>query len=429
MRNLALITAGKLLANGIQRFNLGNGSTWPGHIALKANKQFLNQVLQSSSIKTILVAGTNGKTTTTTLIKEALEANGKTVIQNESGANLLNGIAATLLTNTNAAGKLTQDYALFEVDENALPLLLKEMKPDYLLLLNLFRDQLDRYGEIDSITSKWQKSLQELPEKTKVILNADDPQIAWLGLATKRKNTFYFGLQSAQFGNEKLQHAADSVSCPKCSAKLVFEKLAFSHLGEWHCKKCGLKRPDVPQKSYAIYPLSGLYNKYNILAARKVLKLVGLTEEQTNEAFINFKPAFGRQEVVEYKGKLMQLFLSKNPTSFNQSYTTIQELGGKTLLVVLNDRIPDGRDVSWIWDVDLPNIHGFKHILVAGDRVYDMALRLKYEGAGNFETFENLNDAIQKGISLTEEHETFFILPTYSAMLETRKILTGKKIL
>lgn len=428
MLNWFLILLGKLISQIVQLFNLGSGSTWPGHIALKLNNHFVRDMLDKSGVQTICIAGTNGKTTTAKLIQTALEEQGKKVLQNKSGANLLNGIASSLLLQTNSLGKLDYDYAIFEVDENTLALLLKEKTPHYMILLNLFRDQLDRYGEVNTIAENWKKALALLPEETTVLLNADDPQIAYLGQNIKASVT-YFGLQKSQFGTGELQHAADSVSCPKCGYKLTFTAVAFSHLGDWHCRKCGLKKPEVTSEKFALYPLPGLYNKYNILAARLVLQTIGLTNEAINDAFVTFEPAFGRQESILYKNKKIQIFLSKNPTSFNQSYATIQELDGKILILVLNDRIPDGRDVSWIWDVDFPNLSNFKHILIAGDRVYDMALRIKYEEYKRFETFENLEAAIEKGIKLVDENETLFILPTYSAMLDVRKIITGKKIL
>jgi UDP-N-acetylmuramyl tripeptide synthase len=168
---------------------------------------------------------------------------------------------------------------------------------------------------------------------------------------------------------------------------------------------------------------------YNTHAAALALSEIGLNKTNIEDAFKGFKPAFGRQEVIEYKGKNVQIFLSKNPTSFNQSYETILNLKAKTLLLVLNDRIPDGRDVSWIWDVDLPNIDNLKQIIISGDRVYDMALRVKYEAYERFKTYENLTDAVNAGAESLHETETLYILPTYSAMLEVRKILTGKKIL
>lgn len=427
MINNTLIFIGKLLSQLFRLFNLGNGSTWPGHIALKVNKNFIKQKLSQSKMQTILIAGTNGKTTTSTLIRTVLEDNGKKVIQNESGANLLNGIASTLILNTNQAGKLPFDFAIFEVDENALPQILEQITPDYLILLNLFRDQLDRYGEVNMIANNWQKVLKKLSDKTTFIFSADDPLVANLGI--QKNNVFYFGLEKSQFPTNKIHQAADSVYCPRCGEKLLFHAIAFSHLGDWECKHCGLKRPSIQNKKFTIYPLSGLYNKYNILAAQLLLQKIGLTDKEIEESLQHFKPAFGRQEIITYKNRAIQLFLSKNPTSFNQSYTTIKDLGASTLLIVLNDRIPDGRDVSWIWDVDFPEIEQFKHILVAGDRVYDMALRIKYENYTKLQTFENLEEAINEGIKLIQEQETFFILPTYSAMLESRKIITGRKIL
>ncbi len=414
-------------------------------------------MLSRSSLKLILIAGTNGKTTTSSLIRTALEAKGKRVIHNESGANLLNGIASTLIINTNLLGKLNQDYAIFEVDENTLPLILKEIKPDYLLLLNLFRDQLDRYGEVDAIAKKWQTALKILSRNTTVILNADDPRIAFLANSTnaqikyfglnchceerhgsgRRGNLFYLRDCFAPFvarNDKMLQHAVDSIYCPRCGNKLHFTNLSFSHLGDWSCKHCGLKRAEVDIGHFDLYPLPGVYNKYNTIAAALLLKQTGLNNRQIKNAFKKFSPAFGRQELISYKGKKIQIFLSKNPTSFNESFKTIKDLNAKTLLLVLNDRIPDGRDVSWIWDVDLPGIEKFKNILISGDRVYDMALRIKYAEKfqipnSKFQTFEKLDEAIKEGLNNLKSDETLYILPTYSAMLEVRKILTGKKIL
>ncbi|MGH7203323.1 MAG: MurT ligase domain-containing protein, partial [Candidatus Levyibacteriota bacterium] len=411
MRNALLTTIGKAVSKTSQALNRGNGSTWPGHVALKANPHFVHDILSQSKTKTIIVAGTNGKTTTSSLIATALRKNGKSVLQNESGANLLNGIASTILLNTRHSGTLSQDFAIFEVDENALPHVLDQVTPDYLVLLNLFRDQLDRYGEINSIANKWHNKLTTLSEKTKLILNADDPQIAYLGIiASKARQSHYFGLNETQ--KQQMQHAADSTSCPKCGSQLIFTEMTFSHLGNWHCKKCGLKRPLVNQGTFTNYPLSGAYNKYNTNAAVLVLKQIGLSDKQVTNALKDFTPAFGRQEIITYQNRNVQIFLSKNPTSFNQSFATIKELGAKTLLLVLNDRIPDGRDVSWIWDTDLTGIEKFEQIIIAGDRVYDMALRIKYEDYKRYKTYEKLEDAIAEGIQNLNEKETLYILPT-----------------
>ncbi len=426
--NLLLIIFGKALSKFFRFTNLGNGSTWPGHIALRINKNFINEMIFNSRMKVILIAGTNGKTTTAKLIRTVLEENGKRVIQNQSGANLLNGIASVLILQSDISGKLRHDFAILEIDENSLPHILKELQPRYLILLNLFRDQLDRYGEIDEIAKKWKKALESVSAETTLILNADDPMVTYLGNNAKEE-ALYFGLENKGPGKASLEHAADSIYCPACGAKLIYTTIFYSHLGVWHCIGCGFKRPTKNLISdFSFYPLNGAYNESNTLAAVSVLRQIGLDDKQIIEGFRKFQPAFGRQEKIVYKGKNIQIFLSKNPTGFNESMRTIDQLGAKTVLMILNDRIPDGRDVSWIWDIDFP---AFKNILITGDRAYDMGLRIKYtmKDKQKFSVCENLKGAFEKGLKQLGENETFYILPTYTAMLEVRKIMTGKGIL
>jgi|SRR3989344_6615873 len=411
--------------------NIGSGSTWPGHIALNINANFIVNILnKNKNLKVILIAGTNGKTTTSKLIKTILEQNGKKVFHNEAGANLLNGIASSLIKNSDLIGEIKFDYAIFEVDENSLPLLLNSLKPKALVLLNLFRDQLDRYGEVNLVADKWRNSLGEIDAKTSLILNADDPKIAYFGQGIK--NTVkYFGARGNKLQNH--DHASDSTYCPKCGSKLKYESVTFSHLGDWSCDNCRLKRPKPDLESYASYPLPGLYNKYNVHAAVLAARSLGVLNEKINKAIKEFKPAFGRQEVVKFNNKNIQIFLSKNPASFNQSLETITELKARNVLLVLNDRIPDGRDVSWIWDVDFEDyLKGFKSVSISGDRAYDMALRIQY-AIQNYNSkvkiYENLKTAVDKSAENLSNNETLHILPTYSAMLGLRKILTGKSIL
>ncbi len=394
----------------------------------------LNPRGRSSKVKIILVAGTNGKTTTSKLIRTILEENGYKVAHNEGGANLLNGIASALIQNASVTRKLNFDYAIFEIDENTLPLALSELTPDFLVILNLFRDQLDRYGEINIIAEKWRNAIERLPKTTSLLLNADDPQIAYLSQNTKAKVS-YFGIENKN--SSANQNAADSILCPKCSSKLEFKTVFFSHLGDWGCKNCGLKRPKPDMSSFSKYPLEGIYNQYNTNAAVLVAKLNNINNLAIQQSFESFSPAFGRQEKLNIEGKAVQIFLSKNPTSFNESLRTVVELGGKNILFVLNDKIPDGRDVSWIWDTNLEEfLSQFKSITVSGDRTFDMALRVKYAnsselGIKNYELRikEKLKNAISLALEATPQNETLYILPTYSAMLEVRKILTGKKIL
>lgn len=401
----------------------GAGATWPGHIVLNLDPNFIHQTFAKNKTKIILVAGTNGKTTTGKLITSILEANHNSVFQNTTGANLLNGIASTLVRHSSLNGRLNYDYAVFEIDEATLPLVLQQISPDYLILLNLFRDQLDRYGEVNSIAQKWQDAVKKLDKKTTIVANADDPQIAYISTFAKGEKE-YFGVE----GKTTLaSHNVDSTYCPKCGTKLNYSNYSFSHLGNWQCPKCKFKRPKVAVEKTPHYPLPGIYNQYNTHAAVLLAKILNINLES---ALSDFKPAFGRQEIVEYQGKKVQLFLSKNPTSFNESMRTMIELEGKHVLFVLNDRIPDGHDVSWIWDTALEDFIGkFQTITVAGDRAYDMALRIQYAGYDTFQTEEDLKEAIEQALKDVGTDETLYILPTYSAMLEVREILTGRKIL
>lgn len=397
----------------------------------------------------IIVAGTNGKTTTSSLIKHLLETDEKKVLLNKSGANLLNGIASTLLLNSTLTGKLSYDFAIFEIDENVLPHILKEITPNYLVLLNLFRDQLDRYGEVHTIADKWEHAINKLSPTTKLVLNADDPEIAWLGLQHSSSNIFqkdgetkeldrsilYFGLNDKSLHKEVRDHAVDSVYCPKCNFPLEYNTNYYSHLGDWYCPQCKLTRPKLTISTSDSYPLPGTYNKYNTHAAALVAANCGISNSGIKSALQEFKPAFGRQEIVVVADKKMQLFLSKNPISFNQSLETISTLGGKNLLIVLNDRVADGHDVSWIWDTNLEQfINSLTHITISGDRCYDMALRIKYaettsEPKMDVHTEPNIAEAHRVAFEKTDTNETLYVLPTYTAMLDVRKIVTGKKIL
>ncbi len=445
--NALLIFLGKFIIFVSRLFNLGNGSTWPGHIALNLNKNFIKDLLKNSKVKIILIVGTNGKTTTGKLIQTILERNGKKVFQNESGANLLNGIASSLLLHSSILCTINYDFAIFEIDENTLPLILKEINnPEFIIILNLFRDQLDRYGEVNTIAAKWKMALSKLSSKTKLILNADDPQVAYLGYYHISKaipipyrkrsydEVFYFGLKDKTLTTTNYQHASDSTYCPNCAKKLVYNSIYFSHLGNWECKKCRYKHPEKIFVDSPIYPLVGMYNEYNTNAAVLIARQIGVDEKIIKNALHSFKPAFGRQEKLRFRSKNIQIFLSKNPTSFNESLRTINEMGARNILIALNDRIPDGRDVSWIWDVDTEEyIKNFNSVIVSGDRALDMGLRIKYSQPiihdSLFIIQENLNKAIELSLEKTPKSETLYILPTYSAMLEVRKILTGKKIL
>ncbi len=466
---------GKSLMWFSRTFNFGHGSTWPGHLALRFYPGILSFYSQQLGQGIILIAGTNGKTTAVKMVRTVLEKKGMVVVHNESGANLLNGIVSAFLLNSDFLGRIRADYGVFEVDEATLPLvisslchaefisasdnqkILKQVQNDnfkfIVVLLNLFRDQLDRYGEVDTIARKWQKALSRLSKENTVILNADDPQIATLGQGLKTK-TLYFGIDDKSKYLAKKEHATDSVYCPNCGNKLTYEGVYYSHLGVWLCPKCGLRRPQPNLASWQ-QPISGLYNLYNTLAAVLTCQSLGITKQEINQALMGFQPAFGRQEEFKVSGKKVKIFLGKNPVSVNEAIRTIitshchpEFISGSneyqdkmlkqvqhdsqkiTVVLALNDNIPDGRDVSWIWDVEYEElISKCKTIICTGTRAYDLGLRIKYGSAKNYQIKESLEEAVKVGLENISDKETLFILPTYSAMLDIRKILSGKKIL
>lgn len=440
MINILLISIGKLTALFSRTLNFGGGSTWPGHIVLELKPTILGEFAKNFHGTIILIAGTNGKTTTAKMLRTILEHQGIRVTHNEAGANLLNGIASAFIQNTSILGRALTELAIFEVDENTLPAAIEQLSPDVIVLLNLFRDQLDRYGEVDIIANKWNSALQNLSKSTGVILNADDPYIAYLG--KNLQNVHHFGINDKKNYRKTPQHAMDAAYCPQCAAKLRFSGIYFSHLGVWRCPSCDLARPKIDPNDVTS-PLPGLYNEYNVRAALLAAKTIGIDRKKAIKTLTCFAPAFGRQEEFEVNGKKVKIFLSKNPTGLNESLRTVSELGGNHLLLVLNDRIPDGRDVSWIWDVDFEELESKKNITVSGDRAFDLGLRLKYTSSSKiqsskfkvqnhsvkFKIFEDLAQAISSALNQIRDNDTLFILPTYSAMLEVRKILTGKKML
>jgi len=447
MKNILIILVCKIISWISQILNLGSGSTWPGHIALNLNKKFIRQVInRNSHLKIIVIAGTNGKTTSTALLKFLLEKSGQRVFTNSEGANLLNGVASSIIKNSNIISKLRYDYVIFESDELNLPILLKEISPDRILVLNLFRDQLDRYGEVNSIAKKWLESLKTLDDKTEVFINGDDPQLYHIGTKLTQK-VQYFGIDKKLMKLKDIPNDVDSIYCPVCLSMLKYHRLSYAHLGDFYCLKCDFKRGNVSDfsKEKITYPMAGLYNVYNtnaILLLFESLSIVipvktgiqsKITSNVLNKWLSEFTPAFGRQEEIVYKNRKVFILLSKNPAGFNQSIQTVYEMAKNTkanFLVILNNRIPDGLDVSWIWDVNFkPILDVANNVYVSGDRVYDMNLRLRYENNKNIiNTFEDLPAAVESIVSETKEGERLYILPTYSAMLEVRKILLGRKL-
>ena len=430
------VSAAKSVTFFVRSLRLGAASVLPGSIARRIEPRLLELLSQQVKNGVILIAGTNGKTTTSLLLKTILERKGYRVAHNSTGANLENGLMTALLESTSLVGTLDVDYAILEVDENIVPKILKPLQPRIILCLNLFRDQLDRYGEVDTISKRWTKVISTLPPETVVIPNADDPTLSYLGQQLPQR-VLFFGLNEPENYLEAIPHAVDSIYCPKCGHSLDYKGVYLSHLGDFTCPSCGFtKSKPTLESSKWQQILVGLYNKYNTLAAVTAAQELGVDEATIKDTINNFQAAFGRAEDLVINGKRVRILLSKNPVGTNETIRVVNQSTDKTTLLVLNDRTPDGTDVSWIWDVDTEKlVQRGGTLVVSGDRVYDMALRLRYSQNSaqttnlNLIVEEDLRQAIATALEHTPENETLHILPTYSAMLEVREVLTGRKIL
>ncbi|MBS0648955.1 MAG: DUF1727 domain-containing protein [Verrucomicrobia bacterium] len=417
-----LILLGKWMRWASQILRLGNGTSWPGYFILQIYPDFIREVLKRSDLTTILVSGTNGKTTTVKMIRDILQGQGKESIYNSSGSNMESGIASALIEHASFRGRVAAEYGVFEVDERILPRLLKNWSPDWIVLLNLFRDQLDRYGEIDSILKMWKKALEKLPLSTRVILNVDDPQIAYLGKTVHAP--LYFGLSQPA---DMPAGPVDALFCAECDHKLIFDAFFLAHLGLWQCPVCRLERPPLDYSLPVAPSLLGTCHQYNALAAALLASKLEIPDDSILKVLSHFKPAFGRQEIVHYRKRQFQLFLSKNPVSFNESLKAVQQLQGKILWIIVNRNAADGVDVSWLWDIHFENAVQPEKIIVSGQAAEEVGIRLKYAFSSAVLIIEkNLKKALRS--VLEHSAEPVYVLPNYTAMLEVRKIIAGKKI-
>ncbi len=432
------VAVAKTVTALVRSLRLGAASVLPGEIARRLHPNLLQLLSRQVKHGVIFIAGTNGKTTTSLLLRTMLERQGWRIAHNAAGANLVNGLMTALLANTNLIGQLRADYAILEVDENILPKVLPSIQPKFILCLNLFRDQLDRYGEVDTISQRWKDAIAQLPKETVVILNGDDPTLSYLGQQLPQR-VLSFGLSEPEAYLDEIPHAVDSIYCPRCGHSLDYQGVYLSHQGDFHCPSCGFEKSQLAIDSRK-WPqiLIGIYNKYNTLAAVLAAQEIGVDANTLLDTIKNFHAAFGRSEELEVAGKKVRILLSKNPVALNETIRAVNQQrsngGSSTTLMVLNDRTPDGTDVSWIWDVDTEKlVEKGGTVVVSGDRVYDMALRIRYsqaeENVCKLIVKEDLQDAIATALEHTPTGETLHILPTYSAMLEVRGILTGRQIL
>jgi len=445
LRKAAAVWAGKATGALSRLTRRGGGTTLPGDVARAIDPQILTRLTQDLAQGSVVITGTNGKTTTSRLVTWLLEGTGRRVVSNRAGANLIFGVTAATLSKAGADGRLKSDWGVFEIDEASLPKAVKEIQPRATLVLNLFRDQLDRYGELETIAKKIEKALAMLPETANVVLNADDPRVAEIGLSLPRK-PLWFGLDDTRVASKQLPHAADARTCPRCGSSLIFDAVYVGHDGVYRCPNNDFARPqpDITATDITLdgfdslaltikgtrieMPLGGLYNVYNVLAAYATACSVGLEASYIAERLKSFKAAFGRQERITFRGRHLMLVLSKNPAGFNETVRTAVDLAhGTNFVIGLNDRKADGTDVSWIWDVDFEQLKDRARVVIpAGNRAYDLAVRLKYAGVKAEEPQTDPARALDLLIKNTSEGETVHLLCTYTAMLDLRAELVRR---
>ncbi len=448
----ALFGAKRLVARAVgaasRASGRGGGTTLPGRLLLRLDRHSIARLGSRLDAGVTLVSATNGKTTTAGMLAALLAADGREPVHNRAGSNMTWGIATALLEQDGHEG-------LFEVDEAWLPQVAAELDPSLVVLGNLFRDQLDRYGETEALADAWAKTVDRRAGRTRFALNADDPLIADLGRdeeGSRREGIVYFGIDDEAQALPELQHAFDAKHCRRCGHPYAYDRAFLAHLGHYSCPNCGASRPQpevtatrialhgmrgssltvrTPQGELAVeLPLPGLYNVYNALAAIAAALELGIAAELIAPALSEMRGAFGRVETIEIAGKRASILLVKNPAGTNEVLRTLRLEAGDgqiDLWIALNDRIADGRDVSWIWDADFELLAGaVRQVVCAGTRAPEMALRLKY--AGWPEESIAVEPAIEPSLdrAVAEAPEQLFALPTYTALLELHKVLSGR---
>ena len=429
---------------GVSRLaGAGGGTTLPGKLLWKLDPDSVDRLAARLPRGSALVSATNGKTTTAAMTAEILAPSVR-LAHNRAGANLVSGVASALVAARDA------ELGLFEVDEAALPEVARRVAPRAVSLGNLFRDQLDRYGELELLAVRWREMARELPAAATLVANGDDPQLG--ALAEERAGSVVFGLDDPSQASPELQHAADSKWCVRCGTPYEYAAAYIGHLGDYRCPACGHARPPLELAAREIVvngletvsftlvtpegkrrvelQVPGLYNVYNALAAASLSRALGASLDQIDAGLQGFSAAFGRFERIELDDRSLLVLLIKNPAGANEVVRTLVAGGTpRLLLIALNDEIADGRDVSWIWDVDFePLLGGIERLIATGERAAELALRFKYAGLDEsaIEVVPSLEEALDRGLAQTEAGGELAALPTYTAMLALREIVSRR---
>jgi UDP-N-acetylmuramyl tripeptide synthase len=417
------------------------GTNFPGRIALKIYPTLLQELGENTYKDTFIITGTNGKTTTTNMVAAIFKKNGSSYVHNQAGANMLPGITTAFIQQTDFTGRKRFDYALLETDEANVPLLIAQIKPRLILITNFFRDQLDRYGELDTTIRLIRNAVQGTD--IELLLNADDPlQVGFQN--HEGLKYWYYGFDTSNYDSFIGAESREGRFCVLCGNELEYTRYHYAQLGKYHCPHCNNKNPQPnfiatdlkmdPSIHVQIdhllveSPFQGFFNAYNILAAVSLGKLAGIKDIVIQKAIADFQPSAGRMETFLIRGKKVILVLVKNPTGLNQSLTMLtQDSATKNLFIALNDNAADGRDISWIWDADIEVITDDEariiRVICSGQRSGDMAVRVKYSGfdVENIIIKPSLEQGIE--ISIRLDSEVTYILCTYTTLFASRNIL------
>ncbi len=434
-----------------RRSGRGGGTTLPGRLLLRLAPDAISRLGGGLTRGSTIISATNGKTTTAGMVAAAMRAAGRSPVHNRAGSNMSWGVATALLEQRG-------DEGLFEVDEAWLPRIAADLDPGLIVLGNLFRDQLDRYGELERLADDWAELVAERSGRCGFVLNADDPLVADLGRdeqLRRRPDVTYFGIEDPSQALPELQHAHDAKHCRRCGHPYTYARAFVGHLGHYECPNCGADRP-VPDLAAAEIellgmrgsrslistpagearlelPLPGLYNVYNALAAIAAALRLGIDLERAVAALAGVEAVFGRVETIPVAGKPVSILLIKNPAGANEVLRTLRleaadgDDGGLDLWIALNDKIADGRDVSWVWDADFELLAGSaRRVVCSGTRAPEMAVRLKYAGVDPDRL--TVEPSIERSLdrAVAEADGALFALPTYTALIELRKLLSAR---
>jgi UDP-N-acetylmuramyl tripeptide synthase len=446
----------------LSRLRGGGATSVPGKLLLRLQPDAIAALGARLESGSVIISATNGKTTTAAMVAAILERSGIRLVHNQAGANMAGGVATTLLEAARPHGAIAGELGLFEVDEMWLAPLAAELHPRTILLGNLFRDQLDRYGELDTIVERWQAALGTAGAR--LVLNADDPMVADLG--RDHRDTLYFGVEDDELALPGMAHAADAKHCRRCGAPYAFDAIYLGHLGHYHCPSCGQARPaphvtvtDVALEgvrsarftlhtqegqAHVSLALPGLYNVYNALAAAALATALQVPLASIVAGLESTRAAFGRAETVSVSTggardrpgapgprRELRILLVKNPAGANEVLRTLAlEPGAHDLLGVLNDKLADGRDVSWIWDADFELLEDrIRRVTCSGSRAAELAVRLKYAGIDPdaIRVQPDLATALREAAADGADGDApLYALPTYTAMLALRELLVAR---